>query len=55
MISVTWARFALAAIALIVWVYGYRVEDPTLRWVGIGFLAVAVLLRFLPRRRPPNA
>jgi hypothetical protein len=53
MISITWARFALAAIGLVVWAYGYRVDDSTMRWVGIAFLAVAVLLRFLPRRRPP--
>jgi len=55
MISLTWVRFALAAIGLIVWGYGYRVDDPTMRWIGIAFLAVAVVLRFAARRRPPTA
>jgi hypothetical protein len=49
----TWARFVLAAIGLLVWMYGYRVDDPAVRWAGIATLAVAVLLRFATRRRPP--
>lgn len=53
MISIVWVRFALAVIGLIVWAYGYRFDDSMFRWVGIGFLAVAVLLRFAPRPRPP--
>jgi hypothetical protein len=55
MISMTWARFALAVVGILVWGYGYRVDDPMIRWIGIAFLAVAVLLRFVPRRRPPSA
>ncbi len=54
MTTLTWIRFALAAIGMLVWAYGYRADDATLRWVGIGFLGVAVLLRFAARgRRPP--
>jgi len=36
---------------LIVWGYGQRSDDPTLRWVGIGFFAVATALRLLKRRQ----
>jgi hypothetical protein len=52
--SITWARFGLAAVGLLVWGYGYRIDDPVIRWVGIAFLAAAVLLRFAPRSRPPS-
>jgi hypothetical protein len=55
MSPITTAKLALAAIGLIVWGYGYRVDDPALRWVGIAFLAAAVLLRFWRPRRPPAA
>jgi hypothetical protein len=52
---ITTAKLALAAIGLVVWGYGYRVDDPALRWVGIAFLAAAVLLRFWRGRpRPPG-
>jgi hypothetical protein len=46
----TQIRLALAVIGLLLWGYGQRVDDPTIRWVGIGFLAMALLLRFLPKR-----
>jgi hypothetical protein len=53
---ITWIRLGVAAIGLLVWVYGYQADDTTVRWVGIALLAVAVLLRFVaPRRRPPEA
>ena len=51
----TTIKLALAAIGLIVWAYGLRVDDPVLRWIGIGFFAAAVLLRLFTRRRPPAA
>jgi hypothetical protein len=55
MTTLTWVRFVLAAIGMIVWAYGFRVDDATIRWVGIALLAVAVLLRFAPHRaRPPS-
>ena len=28
-------RLALAAIGLLVWGYGYRVDDANLRWAGV--------------------
>jgi len=46
----TQLKLAIALVGLIVWGYGQRVEDALLRWIGIAFLAVAVILRFLPRR-----
>jgi hypothetical protein len=55
MMRLTWVRFALAAIGIIVWAYGYQANDAVTRWVGIAFLAAAVVLRFAPRRRPPPA
>jgi hypothetical protein len=54
MSTITIAKLALAAIGLIVWGYGYRVDDGGLRWVGIAFLAAAVLLRFWPSGRRPE-
>jgi len=49
-----WARVALVVVGVIVWAYGVRVEDGTIRLVGIGVLVAALLLRFA-RRRPPAA
>ena len=46
----TQLKLALAVIGLIVWGYGYRVDSSPLRWIGIAFLAVAVILRLLPKR-----
>jgi hypothetical protein len=44
------ARTVLGAIGVVVWGYGYRVEDPRIRLAGIGVLALSLLLRFVPRR-----
>ena len=44
------ARAVLAVIGVIVWGYGYRVDDATVRLAGILVLAVSLLLRFLPPR-----
>ena len=44
------ARTLLAAIGVVVWGYGYRVDDPQIRLAAIGILAVALLLRFIPNR-----
>ena len=46
----TQLKLAFAVIGLIVWVWGQRVDDPAIRWVGIAFLAASVLMRFLPKR-----
>jgi hypothetical protein len=53
MTTLIWIRLAVAAIGFVVWAYGYRVDDPMVRWIGIAFLAVAVLLRFVPSKRTP--
>ncbi len=43
------ARTALAAIGVVVWGYGYRVDDERIRLAGILVLAVSLLLRFAGR------
>jgi hypothetical protein len=55
MTTLTWVRFAIGVVGILVWAYGYRVDDATIRWMGIALLAVAVLLRFWTRRRQPRA
>jgi hypothetical protein len=55
MTTLTWVRFAIAVLGILVWAYGYRADDATIRLVGIALLAVAVLLRFWPRRAKPPA
>lgn len=55
----TQLKLAFAVIGLAIWLWGQRVDDPNLRWLGIGFLAASVLMRFLPKRLrredyPPN-
>jgi hypothetical protein len=52
--TLTAVKVGLAAVGLVVWGYGVRVDDPLIRWVGIAFFAAAVLLRFWSRRRPPG-
>ncbi|MHB1263120.1 MAG: hypothetical protein ACYC1S_01695 [Gemmatimonadaceae bacterium] len=56
MTPVTQAKLALAVIGVVVWGWAVRVDDARLRLIGIGFMAAAVLLRFLrpggPRRGP---
>ena len=43
-------KFGLAVIGLIVWIWGQRVDDANVRWIGIAFLAASVLMRFVPKR-----
>jgi hypothetical protein len=43
-------KLALAVIALVIWAWGYSVDDSLLRVIGIGVLLVAFLLRFVGRR-----
>ena len=45
-------QIGLVIMGLIIWGYGERHDDQRLRWVGIGFFAVATALRFLKRRQP---
>ena len=43
-------QLALAAIGLVVWGYGARVDDRRLQWIGIAFFAAATALRFFKKR-----
>jgi hypothetical protein len=43
-------KIALAAIGICAWAYGYRVDSAQARWIGIAFLAGAVVLRFIGKR-----
>jgi hypothetical protein len=52
--GLTQVKLGLAAIGLILWGYGYRVDDARLRLIGIGFLAAAAILRFVKRGPPPR-
>jgi len=44
------ARTVLAAIGVVVWGYGYRVDDARTRLAAMGILLVSLLLRFVPKR-----
>ena len=44
------ARIMLAALGVVVWGYGLRVDDSRIRLVGIVGLAISLVLRFVPRR-----
>ena len=51
-------QLAFLIMGLIIWGYGQRVDDPTVRLVGIAFFAVAFMLRFFrsseTRHRDPD-
>jgi hypothetical protein len=44
-------KLGLAFIGVVLFGYGVRVDHELLRWIGIGFLVAAALLRILERRR----
>jgi hypothetical protein len=44
------ARTILLVAGVVAWGWGYRVEDPNIRLAAIVVLAIALLLRFVPRR-----
>ena len=44
------ARLALTAIGVVVWGYGNATNQTRFKWAGMGILAVALALRFVPRR-----
>lgn len=46
----TSAKLALALIAAILLGWGIRSDDSALRWAGIGFLFIALILRFIKPR-----
>jgi hypothetical protein len=43
-------RIAVAVAGMVVWAYGAREDHPTARWIGIGLIAVSLLLRFVGPR-----
>ena len=45
----TTIQLVLLVIGLVVWGYGQRVDDPSLRLVGIALFALATMLRFFRR------
>ena len=44
-------KLGLAVAGIILFGYGIRADHEGLRWGGIAFLALAVVLRFVGRRR----
>lgn len=41
------AKMVLALVGAAIFAYGVRYDDVVVRWVGIGFIAVAFLARFV--------
>jgi uncharacterized membrane protein len=50
MTPMTSAKMALMLIAAVLLGWGIRTDDAALRWAGIGFLFIALVLRFFTRR-----
>ena len=48
----TTAKLALMLVAAVLLAWGIRADDVALRWAGIGFLFVALILRFWKPRKP---
>ncbi len=51
--NITTVKLALAAIAVILFAAGVRMNSTALRWAAIGFLIAAFLLRFVKKDRAP--
>ena len=49
---ITVAKIALALAGVGMFAYGIRSEDNLVRWVGIGLVVVAFLLRFFKATKP---
>ena len=47
----TIAKLALMLIAAVLLGWGIRTDDSALRWAGIAFLFIALILRFLKPRK----
>ncbi len=47
----TW-RLTIALAGLVVFGYGIRTDNWTVRWVGVACLVIALALRFVGRSRP---
>ncbi|HEY3133133.1 MAG TPA: hypothetical protein VGJ47_00760 [Gemmatimonadaceae bacterium] len=48
----TVAKLALMLIAAILLAWGIRTDDSAIRWAGILFLFIALILRFVKPRKP---
>jgi hypothetical protein len=46
------AKLALMLIAAVLIAWGIRTDDSALRWAGIAFLFIALILRFFKPRNP---
>jgi hypothetical protein len=44
------ARLVLTGIGIVVWGYGNATAQPRVMYAGMGILAIALLLRFVPKR-----
>ena len=51
MSAITHLKLGFAVAGVITWGYGVRADLSWLRWIGIGFLALAAALRFWGRWR----
>ena len=49
--ALPWIKVIIAVVGITVWAFGYQRDDSTLRWIGIGLLGIAALMRFY-RPRP---
>lgn len=49
------AKLVIAAVGVAVFLTGVRLEIELMRWIGIGLVAVAFLLRFIQRRHTDAA
>ena len=47
-----WVRLALSAIGIIVWLYGFQQQLDRVRWVGIGLIALSLVMRWFAPRGP---
>jgi uncharacterized membrane protein len=52
MSPITIAKLALMLIAALLLAWGVRTDDSALRWAGIAFLFIALILRFFKPRNP---
>jgi hypothetical protein len=48
----TIAKLALMLVAAILFAWGVSSDNAGIRWVGIGFLFIALILRFIKPRKP---
>lgn len=48
------AKLAITVAGIAVFMTGVRIESALLRWIGIGLVTVAFLLRFIGGQAPPR-